>query len=42
VELKTLSNYENLLSQAIAKKYITENELTTLQDWRLSPDTWGQ
>jgi orotate phosphoribosyltransferase len=42
VELKTLSNYENLLSQAIAKKYITENELTTLQDWRLTPDTWGQ
>lgn len=42
VELKTLSNYENLLSQAIAKNYITENELTTLQDWRLSPDTWGQ
>jgi orotate phosphoribosyltransferase len=42
VTLKTLSNYDNLLNQAVVKNYITENELTTLQDWRQSPDTWGQ
>lgn len=42
ITLKTLSNYDNLLNQAVTKNYITEEELTTLQDWRKSPDTWGQ
>ena len=41
VDLKTLSNYENLLHLALAKNYITENELKTLQEWRESPSTWN-
>jgi orotate phosphoribosyltransferase len=41
VDLFTLSNYENLLTLAVAKKYITEKEENTLQEWRLSPSTWG-
>ena len=41
VDLFTLSNYENLLPLAVAKKYITEEEEKTLQEWRLSPSTWG-
>ena len=41
VDLKTLSNYENLLHLAVAKNYITENELKTLQEWRESPSTWN-
>ena len=40
VDLFTLSNYENLLTLAVAKKYITEEEEKTLQEWRLSPSTW--
>ena len=41
VDLFTLSNYENLLTLAVAKKYITEEEEKTLQEWRTSPSTWG-
>jgi orotate phosphoribosyltransferase len=41
VDLFTLSDYENLLTLAVAKKYITEEEENTLQEWRLSPSTWG-
>ncbi len=42
VDLKTLSNYENLLNLAVAKNYITEKELKTLQEWRESPSTWNK
>ncbi|OYU79087.1 MAG: orotate phosphoribosyltransferase [Flavobacterium sp. BFFFF1] len=41
IDLYTLSNYENLLPLAVAKKYITEAEEQTLIEWRLSPSTWG-
>lgn len=41
VDLKTLSNYENLLHLAVAKNYITDNELKTLQEWRENPSTWS-
>jgi orotate phosphoribosyltransferase len=41
LDLYTLSNYQNLLNLAVAKKYITEEEQQTLQEWSLHPDTWG-
>ena len=41
VELHTLSNYDNLLELAVSKKYITEEEQHTLQEWQVSPSTWG-
>ena len=41
MDLYTLSNYEMLLHEAVSKKYITEEEQQTLQEWRLSPSTWG-
>jgi orotate phosphoribosyltransferase len=37
----TLSNYDMLVSQAIDKQYIKAEALETLQQWRLSPETWG-
>jgi orotate phosphoribosyltransferase len=40
VNLNTLSNYEHLLELAVEKQYITEEEQTTLQEWRKSPSTW--
>ncbi len=40
LQLHTLSNYEHLLEQAVDTQYISENELSTLQDWRKAPDTW--
>ena len=42
IDLYTLSNYENLLNEAVAKKYITDDEQLALQEWRVSPSIWGQ
>ena len=42
VNLKTLSNYENLLEQALESNYVTQKELTTLQEWRANPSEWNQ
>jgi orotate phosphoribosyltransferase len=41
VDLYTLSNYQNLLNLAVAKKYITEEEQTALKEWSIAPDSWG-
>ncbi|WP_405607126.1 orotate phosphoribosyltransferase [Polaribacter sp. Asnod1-A03] len=42
VSLTTLSNYTNLLEQALESDYITDKELITLNDWRKSPSDWKQ
>ena len=42
VRLTTLSNYENLLEQALDSGYVTDKELITLNDWRKSPSEWKQ
>ncbi|RCS27567.1 orotate phosphoribosyltransferase [Polaribacter sp. WD7] len=42
VRLHTLSNYENLLEQALDSNYITQKELNTLNDWRKNPSEWNQ
>ena len=41
VDLFTLSNYENLLNFAVAKKYITESEQAILKEWNTAPESWG-
>jgi orotate phosphoribosyltransferase len=41
VDLLTLSNYQNLLNLAVAKRYITEEEEQTLRDWNSRPSTWS-
>ena len=41
VDLYTLGNYEMLLNLATTKKYITEEEQETLQEWRMNPSAWG-
>ncbi|MEF9950566.1 MAG: orotate phosphoribosyltransferase [Mucinivorans sp.] len=40
VDLTTLSNYNILIQEAIANNYVQANELATLKEWRLSPETW--
>ncbi len=42
VSLSTLSNYENMLEQALDSNYVTQKELTTLQEWRTNPSEWNQ
>ena len=41
VELYTLGNYEHLLKLAVNKQYINEEEMKTLQEWRVNPETWN-
>lgn len=40
-KLITLSDYNSLINLALEKGFISEKELKTLGDWRLSPSTWG-
>lgn len=42
IDLYTLSNYDNLLDLAVQKQYITEDQQSALQEWSMSPSTWGQ
>ena len=41
VMLHTLSNYENVLEQALDTKYITNKELETLSLWNANPAEWN-
>jgi len=41
VKLTTLCNYDAILNEALATKYIDESELSTLQEWRQNPSEWG-
>jgi orotate phosphoribosyltransferase len=42
VPFYTLSNYSALLVEAVDKDYISEEDMASLQEWRLSPDSWGK
>ena len=42
VNLTTLSDYTHLLEQAVDSKYISDNELDTLQNWREDPGNWNK
>ena len=41
VTLHTLSNYENLLEQALDTHYINKKELETLSQWNANPSEWN-
>lgn len=41
VQLNTLSNYENLLEQALDTNYITSSESEALENWRKDPANWN-
>lgn len=41
VTLHTISNYENLLEQALDTKYINKKELQTLSQWNDNPSKWN-
>ncbi|MGY0407194.1 MAG: orotate phosphoribosyltransferase [Polaribacter sp.] len=42
IRLTTLSNYDNLLEQALKSHYIFDKELVTLKEWRKEPSKWNQ
>ncbi len=39
--LYTLSNYENLLEQALDTQYITSKDMETLSEWNANPSEWN-
>lgn len=41
VSLHTLSNYSNVLEQALDTNYISETELQTLSNWNKNPSEWN-
>ena len=41
INLLSLSNYENLLEQALDTKYITQDQKIILDSWRVAPDKWN-
>lgn len=41
VELTTLSDYDNLLEQALETNFINTKQLTTLKNWRQDPAEWN-
>lgn len=42
VTLRTLSNYQILVEQALKEEYVTEKDLDTLNNWRENPAEWLQ
>ena len=40
VELRTLTNYDAVLKEAVRTNYIEEDDVETLQEWRQSPSDW--
>ena len=42
IPLKVLSNYTTLLEIASEKGYVTKEQVSVLNQWRISPDTWGK
>jgi orotate phosphoribosyltransferase len=41
-ELKTLTNYSNLIETALEKEYIGKKDVESLKQWKLDPSGWAQ
>ena len=41
-QLYTLTNYETLIHKAIEEKYISEEDLLSLMEWRKDPQAWSE
>ena len=39
-DLVTLSNYDNLIEQAVDTGYVSNKEVNTLKKWRIAPEKW--
>lgn len=42
VELKTLTDYNTLIQQALQSNYISEEQVSSLAEWRDAPQVWGE
>jgi orotate phosphoribosyltransferase len=41
IKVKTLSNYNDMIEQAVEIGYITQDQVASLQAWRQDPGSWG-
>ncbi|PWH87069.1 orotate phosphoribosyltransferase [Brumimicrobium oceani] len=41
-QLNVLSNYEVMVDIALKQGTVSEKEMGSLREWRISPDTWGK
>ncbi len=41
IPLICLSNYDMMLQEAVKRNMVKEDQLSSLQQWRKSPATWG-
>ncbi|MBL7900935.1 MAG: orotate phosphoribosyltransferase [Bacteroidia bacterium] len=41
-ELRTLTNYSNLIETAVEKEYIAKKDVESLKQWKLNPSGWAQ
>lgn len=41
-DLHVLSNYTYLINEAEKRGYVSSEDLETLSNWRIQPDTWGR
>ena len=41
IDLHTMSNYSDLLTEALETNYISEEQLKTLADWNANPSEWN-
>jgi orotate phosphoribosyltransferase len=42
VDLTVLTDYNAMIAQAQESGYVANDDVTSLKEWRLSPDTWGK
>jgi orotate phosphoribosyltransferase len=40
IDLSTLSDYPNLLKEAVNRRYINDDEIAALENWSKSPSDW--
>jgi orotate phosphoribosyltransferase len=40
-QLVTLSNYETLIQKAVEEKYVTEEDVQSLKEWRKDQQAWS-
>jgi orotate phosphoribosyltransferase len=40
-KLVTLSDYDTMLEAAVKAEYVSESALSSLSEWRNTPDTWS-
>ncbi|MGB0424473.1 MAG: orotate phosphoribosyltransferase, partial [Flavobacteriales bacterium] len=42
VELRTLTNYNTMIQQALQQNYINAEQAESLSQWRVNPQIWGK